>query len=282
MSRFYYPRLKMKFRSEKKPFKFKRTAFSLIEAVAALIILAMVCAGVLFAINNSLTSAADNMLKMQAFEVARENLETLLGSASVKESIESGTSEKYPAIEWQNTVETFYDPITQRLWVRAVCSAEYPSPDGETAKIELTNWLTNLSKQQVLEYLKEKEKEKQFLDQSDRFIETIEDAATYAGVDEETIQGWVENGMPLTEDGFFIKSWLDLYKNADGKPTTEQIKQVEDEEKQKENPPEKQEKIPEEELNQMSFCERIKYLLATDEGRVSFDEAVRYVDECLQ
>jgi hypothetical protein len=244
-------------------------------------ILAMVCAGVLLAINNSLTSAVDNMLKMQAFEVARENLETLLGSASVKESIESGTSEKYPAIQWQNTIETFYDPIIQRLWVRAVCSAEYPSPDGETAKIELTNWLTNLSKQQVLELIKEKEKEKQFLNQSERLIETIEDAAIYTGVDEETIQKWAENGMPLTEDGSFTKSWLDLYKDAGGNPTPEQIQQVKDDEEQKENPPEKQEKISEEELNQMSFCERIKYLLANDQNRVSFDEAYKYVFKCM-
>jgi hypothetical protein len=279
----------MRFRSEKITFDFKRLipAFSLAEAVAALMILAMICAGILVAVNNSLTAAADSILKMQAFEVARENLESMLGSASVKESIENGTSEKYPSIQWQNTVEIFYEPITKRLWVRAVCSAEYPDPKGQTAKIELTDWLTDLSKQQIIELLKEKEKEKQFLDQTGRLIETIEEAAIYAGVDEKTIEKWVENGMPVNKDGGFIKDGLDLYKDTDGNPTIEQKKQLEEEIKQ--NPPEEQkqqeqqqQQLTDEELNQMPFCQRIDYLIEHNSDNVSLQDIVQYFNECLK
>jgi type II secretory pathway pseudopilin PulG len=265
----------MKFRS-KISFFLNRTGsgFSLIEAVAALLILAMVCAGVMVAVNNSLSTASDSILRMQAFEVARENLETLLGSSSVKENIESGTSEKYPAILWQNTVESFYEPISKRLWIRAVCSAEYPDPNGQTAKVELTDWLTDLSQQQIVELLKEKEKEKQSLDQSDQYIDSIEDAAIYAGVDEETIQKWVENGMPLSPDGKFIKDYLDLYKKTDGVPTPEQKKPVDD--RQKPNQPQ----LTDEELNKMSFCDRMKYLISHNSSAISFEDAMKYFDQC--
>ena len=56
---------------------------------------------------------------------------------------------------------------------------------------------------------------------AEQIIETEEEAADYAGVDVQTIQQWVENSMPRTEDGYYIKSELDLYKQTDGSPTIE-------------------------------------------------------------
>jgi len=194
--------------------------FGLMEAVAGLVILAFFGSGVLVVINRCMAWAAESALRMQAFEVARENMEKLLSSDSVKESSESGESEKYPDVKWQTDVETFYEPITSRMWVRGVCTADYEDASGELQTIELTHWLTNLSKEQLLEIMKGEEREKALL--AGQLIETIEDAAAYAGVAVETVEQWLDNEMTTLEDGSFVKQNLDLYKNAAGNPTIEQ------------------------------------------------------------
>ena len=198
---------------------YAKSAFSLVEAVTALIILALVSSSVLVVINRCMASAADSELRMQAFEVARENMEAILSRDSVKELVEYGSSDKYPEIQWQTTVETFYEPVTARIWVRAVCSAEYADTAGEVQTIELMHWLTGLTKEQLIQMIEEKQKDEER--SAEEVIETDEEAADYAGVDVVAIQQWVENGMPKTEDGFYIKDWLDLYARTNGKPTVE-------------------------------------------------------------
>ena len=131
-------------------------AFSLAEALVALVIMAFICASVLVVINRSITSASDSVLQMQAFEVARNNMEKLLAKDSAKEMVEFGTSQKYPAIQWQTTVETFYEPLTSAMWLRAVCSAEYTDAEGAEQNIELTHWLTNLTKAELAKILQRK------------------------------------------------------------------------------------------------------------------------------
>jgi hypothetical protein len=156
---------------------------------------------------------------MQALEVARENMEALLAADSVKETTEYGQSDKYPEIEWQTVVETFYEPITARMWIRAVCSAEYDDTAGELQTVELTHWLTDLTREQLLQIMREEEKEKE--DLAGELIETVEEAAEYAGVEPETIEQWLENGMLTTEDGSFVKKNLDIYRQNDGNPSPE-------------------------------------------------------------
>jgi type II secretory pathway pseudopilin PulG len=196
-----------------------RPAFTLAEAVAALVILAFASTSVLVVINRYMASAADSVLHMQAFEVARQNMEALLTSDTVEESVESGYSEKYPDIEWQTVVETFYEPLTSRMWIQAVCSAEYFDSDDEVQTVELTHWLTDVTKSQLLKLLEQRQDE---LDQSaDQIIESLTEAAEYAGVDEQTLQQWIDNGMLTTEDGFFTKNELDLYRSSGGNPTPE-------------------------------------------------------------
>jgi hypothetical protein len=134
-------------------------AFSLVEVVTALIILAFISFSVLVVINRCMASAADSELRMQAFEVARDNMETLLSKDSVEEMVEYGSSVKYPEIKWQTTVEMFYEPEASeqmQVWVRGVCSAEYTDAAGEVQTIELTHWLTGLTKEQLIEMLKQK------------------------------------------------------------------------------------------------------------------------------
>ena len=194
-------------------------AFSLPEVIVALVILALVSSSVLVVINRCMASAADSALRMQAFEVARENMEKLLTSDSVAEKAEYGTSDKYPQIQWQTTVEAFYEPVTVRMWAQAICSAEYTDSTGQQQTVELTHWLTDLTKKEMLEILQQQQEKLS----AEQVIETIEEAAKYAGVDVETIEQWVENGMLLTEEGYFIKGQLELYKQTNGNPSIEEI-----------------------------------------------------------
>ncbi len=134
-----------------------RRAFSLVEAVTALVILGLICSSVLVVINRCVIGAADSELRMRAFEVARENMEKLLASESVGEASEYGESEKYPEIQWDTTVETFYEPLTSRIWIQAICSAQYTDTAGDEQEIELTHWLTEVSKAQLIQMIKDKQ-----------------------------------------------------------------------------------------------------------------------------
>ena len=112
------------------------------------------------------------------------------------------------------------------MWLRGVCTAEYNDPNGEPKTVELTNWLTDLTKEQLLQVMKQDED----VDISAELIETMEGAAEYAGVDFETIEQWLQNGLLTTDDGAFIKMNLDLYMNSNGNPSEEdKAKQVKSE-----------------------------------------------------
>jgi len=199
----------------------REKAFTLGEIVIALAILALISSSVLVVIGRCAASAADSELRLRAFEVARENMETLLSGDSVKETIEYGQSDRYPEIEWQTVVETFYEPITARMWVRGICSAEYNDTEGELQTLELTHWLTDLTREQLLQIMKNAEQERE--DLTGELIETVEEAAEYAGVEAETIEQWLENGMLTIEDGSFVRKNLDIYRQNDGNPSPEDI-----------------------------------------------------------
>jgi prepilin-type N-terminal cleavage/methylation domain-containing protein len=205
-------------------FRFKirdvqKKAFSLVEVSAALIILAIVSSGVILVIDRCAASGTDSMLRMQAFEVARENMEKLLASDSLKETVEYGDSELYPGVTWETTVETFYEPITARMWVQGVCSARFSDIDGQEQTVELTHWLTDVSKDQLLKMMNEEDGEQDAL--AEQFIETMEDAALYAGVEVEIIEQWIDDGMLVTDDGSFVKGNLDIFMVNNGNPSPE-------------------------------------------------------------
>ncbi len=198
---------------------YAKGAFSLVEVVAALVILAFVSSSVLVVFNRYMASAANSVLRMQAFEVARANMEELLTLDSVAESVEFGNSDRYPDIGWQTAVETFYEPLTSRMWIQAICSAEYTDSENEVQTVELTHWLTDVTKSQLLQILAQQQDEIEKL--ADQVIETLEEAAEYAGVDEQTLQQWIDNGMLKTKDGYYIRGQLDLYIDNDGNPSIE-------------------------------------------------------------
>jgi type II secretory pathway pseudopilin PulG len=134
-------------------------AFSLTEVVVALVLLGFVCSAVFVVINCCMASAADLSSRMQAFEVARDNMEKLLASDGISEMVDYGSSDKYPEIQWQTTVETFFEPEADRVWLQGVCSADYVDTSGNTQTIKLTHWLTEITKEQLIEIIKEKQKE---------------------------------------------------------------------------------------------------------------------------
>jgi len=134
----------------------RRKAFTLIEVSVALVILGMIAATILVVVNRAMDTVVAWQTKMEAFEVARENMEKVLAQKSVTDTVEYGTSEKNPDINWETTVESFYEPVSNRMWIRAVCSAAYIDDSGEEQKIELTHWITEPNKKQVEQILEQK------------------------------------------------------------------------------------------------------------------------------
>ena len=194
------------------------SGFTLVEAMTAVALLSFISVSVWVVMERCMNSAADTTQRMRAFEIARENMEKLISRDSVEETTEYGQSEQFPDIRWQTTVESFYEPINSRMWVRAVCTAEYTDTAGETQTVELTHWLTDLSSAQLQQITQRNELLRQLL--AKYIIETEELAAQYAGVNVQTIQQWVKNGMP-TLDGSYLKPWLDTYLLHDGNPSAQ-------------------------------------------------------------
>ena len=133
------------------------------EVSVALVLLGMLAATVLVVVNRAMDTVVAWQTKIRAFEVARENMEKVLAQQSVTDVVEYGTSEKYPDINWETTVESFYEPISNRLWIRAVCSAGYTDDSGQEQKIEFTHWITGPDKKQIEQILKQKLLEEEYL-----------------------------------------------------------------------------------------------------------------------
>lgn len=209
------------FHSEENMFGFTRKTdggFTLAEILASLTILSIIISGVVLVVQRCKASAADLTLKMQAFEVARDNMEQLLSTKATTEKIEYGTSEKYPDINWKMVVETFREPVSSDMWVRAVSSAEYTDYTGEIRRVELTNWLTDVSEKLQKKVLEQKAKE----EEQASVATSLEEAAEYAGVNIDTIKRWLLNGMRITESGGIPFIELDLYAQTGGDPTFEE------------------------------------------------------------
>ncbi len=196
-----------------------QAGFTLLEVIAALAILGLAASSVLIVIDRCVSSASDSALRMEAFVLARENLERILARDSVDETVEYGTSERYPDVSWQTVIEGFPEPVTGQMWVRAVCSAQYVDSTGETQRIELTHWITQLSDQQAGQLVGQQDLEQLEVEQ---VIKTDQEAAAYAKVDADTIAQWLENGLVKTDDDMFLRYNLDVFIQAQGDPTPEQ------------------------------------------------------------
>jgi prepilin-type N-terminal cleavage/methylation domain-containing protein len=212
-----------------KPRLYGCAGFTLLEVLTALAVLAFVSSSVLVVIDRCIVAAADSTLRMEAFTLVRENMEKILASNSVSETVDYGISDTNANISWQTAIEAFSEPVDGTMWVRAVCSAEFKDTAGETQTVKLEHWLAELTQQQADQLAGQEDLEQLAVEQ---LIETPEEAAQYAGVSAETIEQWVENGLLTTDDGLFIKYNLDIYKRSQGEPSeqdkAEQVESIED------------------------------------------------------
>ncbi len=189
--------------------------FTLLEVLAALAILALTASSVLFVVQQNVAAAADSVRRMEAFQLARENMEQILSAPSVTEKIEFGTSEIYPDITWRTVVEAFTEPTEGAIWLRAVCTANFTDARGEAQKIELVHWLSPLSEQQAAQFALDEEGESLVAEQ---VIQDKEEAAKYAGADAATLQHWLNNGLVVLPDGSFLRYNLDIFVRNKGTP----------------------------------------------------------------
>ncbi len=139
--------------------------FTLIEVVASLAVLTLITTSVLVVMNRCIEAAIDSRARIQAFELARENMEKLLGSDSVQDTAKFGTSEINPDLRWETVVETFYEPITSRMWVQGICSVGYTDSDGEIQTVELTCWLTDVTQSDLKKILDQEKRELEYLEE---------------------------------------------------------------------------------------------------------------------
>ena len=164
--------------------------FSLVEVTAALVVLALAGSAVVTVVNRSVAEATDLQLRRQALDVARLNMEELLSGDSVAETVEYGSSDIYPGIEYQNVVEAFYEPITSRMWIKATCAADYTDSDGEIRTVELTHWLTDLTRQQMLQIIERKQaRQEQMVAAAEGEQDSLEPDQRTEGIDNEEETG---------------------------------------------------------------------------------------------
>jgi hypothetical protein len=135
-----------------------------VEVAAAMTLLSIILGSVLVLMNRYAESVMDLQLTQEAFELARSNMEQLLTESKLPDMAEFGTSETNPDIEWEMLVEPFYEPITDQMWIRAICSAGFTNSKGELENIELEHWITNLTAAQVKQILAQQEVESEWME----------------------------------------------------------------------------------------------------------------------
>jgi len=139
--------------------------FTLIEVVAALLVLSLILTSVMVVMSRITESMIDLRSQTQAFEVVRQNMETLLASTSVSDKSDFGFLEWNPDITWQTIVEPFYEPISKRMWIRGICTAGYTDSKGERKTIELSCWLTGLTAAQIRQILAQQKQIEKLLEE---------------------------------------------------------------------------------------------------------------------
>ncbi|MBN1457186.1 MAG: prepilin-type N-terminal cleavage/methylation domain-containing protein [Sedimentisphaerales bacterium] len=140
-------------------------AFTLMEVVIAVTIIGVIVTSILTVMNQCISTAMDSRTHMQAFEIARNNMETLLAENKLTEKTEFGFSETNPDIQWETLIETFTEPVTSSMWLRAVCSATYTDQNGELQTVELKHWLSEVPPALQKKIKEQEKKEKELMEQ---------------------------------------------------------------------------------------------------------------------
>jgi len=192
--------------------------FTLLEVLCSLGILSIICSSAMVIMSRNKDSSFNVTMRLRALEVARENIEQILVSQTIEEQTEYGVSEKYPAIEWESTIETFYAPLEGQTWARAISVARYKDMQDVDQEVELEHWLSRVTDAEM-------DTLGQLEGADSQLYQTIEEAGQYAGVDELVLLEWVQNGMVQTDEGYFIQANLDLFLRTNGNPSPEELQQ---------------------------------------------------------
>lgn len=179
----------------------RRPAFTLVEVAVTIVVIGLIVGSAITILERIVGAMADMRLRANAFELARQNMESLLASANVQDKTEYGVSEIHPEIQWQTVIEPFYEPVTNAMWVRAVCSAGFNDSKGQYQSIELEHWLTNLSAEVVRQIIQQQKAEEEYLD----LLSGTSSGQEEAAVQETTIAYLEEAGLDVDEYQNFLE-----------------------------------------------------------------------------
>lgn len=179
----------------------RRSAFTLVEVAVTIVVVGLIVGSAMSILDRIVGAMGDMRLRADAFELARQNMETLLAEATVQDKTEYGVSEIHPEIQWQTVIEPFYEPITNAMWVRAVCSAGFNDSKGQYQNIELEHWLTNLSAEVVRQIIQQQKAEEEYLD----LLSGTSSGQEEAAIQETTIAYLEEAGLDVDEYENFIE-----------------------------------------------------------------------------
>jgi prepilin-type N-terminal cleavage/methylation domain-containing protein len=139
--------------------------FTLVEVAMSIAILGIIASSAIVVMNNCIESAIDVRKKVLAFNLARENMETLLAEKSLSEMIDFGVSEIDPEITWELTTEVIQQQYTDDWFLEARSVALYTNGKGEEEKVEFIHWASTLTEGQIKQI---QERDEKMADQSDR------------------------------------------------------------------------------------------------------------------
>lgn len=165
-----------------------------------MVLLGLLLASTLMLINDYIDTIIDYKLRNQAFELARSNMEQLLSENLLSDKDEYGTDEFNPELDWETLVEPFYEPVTNQMWIRAVCSSGFLDSRGQRQDIELEHWITNLTPVQIKQIAAQQKAEKEFMD--------LLQGGALTDVQKATVAFLLEQGMDVEAYRKFLKQQL--------------------------------------------------------------------------
>lgn len=166
----------------------------------AIVVVGLIVSSAMAILDRLVGAMADMQLRSEAFEIARDKMETLLSQKKVQDLTDYGYSEVRPEIQWQTTVEPFYEPITNQMWIRAVCSAGFNDSSGQYQSIDLEHWITHLSPDLIKKILAQQEMEQEYLD----LLNGTSSGQEEARVQETTAAYLAEAGLNVDEYKNFL------------------------------------------------------------------------------
>lgn len=176
------------------------SGFTLVEVAVTIVVVGLIVGSSMTILDRLIGAMGDMRLRSEAFEIARQNMETLLSETKAADLSEYGTSEICPEVQWQTAIEPFYEPISKKMWIRAVCSAGFNDSKGQYQSIDLEHWLTNLSADVVRQIIQQQKAEDDYLDLLSGTASGQEEAA----VQETTMAYLEEAGLDVDKYSDFL------------------------------------------------------------------------------